>query len=728
MCRIDAPFGDHPLDEKKDPAERFLQALDEFEVVGNFRTLLIKHFSENWIDVFYGASNFEEALKCAKDQNSDPEKCIAVLLYKDINIQFRLMPFRNGFPNRDSLLFDFLNDVANTYFPGSPFGFHKAGMEKLLEDYSLFVYWLYGEEYFFKQDFFDDKLLNSLNGRERTSILWDCFYLMVPQIKGLRYNSNESILLKELTSIASSSFISGPLTKGSSEILRGLEFIKTWIKFDSQAGRLSYRWTEFLYDFNKSPWLNIETLLRSDTSACEETSKLLNKWLGGTEREFKRILYVNADLSHASDIEIEQWASGLDGYFRSYINSIYSDYDFNQLTNDDLKVRLSNILNELCSQLTSTQINTWIKYSVKEDVQSLLNSNDKFPRLPNSAEIWGRKEYFGIWKKLFLESFNKLDTESQLRILSASMPFVRGQSENFYQEFSSWWKELFSNLIEQDNFPKKLTPSWTMAAMDRLDREFLFPYVDKSIGILRGELSKTGATEEEINIYHQQLERLLTTLDSSSPVKAQRHRLLLMRSSTVPFSDKTISKMGGLFDRESFSKWYDSLKHLGDTQLAYQINGNKAVTVENHLQVKNDFYVAFSHELAEFCLNRLRLRKGEKAKDEKYDSSQVVEQSSVWRQGYLKALIELGFDLNGKVHKTVNFIKKSDPDEHVRAIASECYKEVRRNAKKNPSIQDIKRGIVAAEWWLLISQRRELGLKIIPEEARKTRRNLMRNP
>ena len=91
-------------------------------------------------------------------------------------------------------------------------------------------------------------------------------------------------------------------------------------------------------------------------------------------------------------------------------------------------------------------------------------------------------------------------------------------------------------------------------------------------------------------------------------------------------------------------------------------------------------------------------------------------------------LTELGIDLGGKVHKTVNFTKKSDPEEGVREIAEECYKAVRRHAKKNPSIQDIKRSIVAAEWWLLMCQRHELDLEVNHEEALKTRRNLMRNP
>jgi hypothetical protein len=255
----------------------------------------------------------------------------------------------------------------------------------------------------------------------------------------------------------------------------------------------------------------------------------------------------------------------------------------------------------------------------------------------------------------------------------------------------------------------------------------VFPYIDKSIGILRGELVKEEC-DEQIKICHQKLDKLLKSLDHSSSGKALRHRLLLMRSSKEPYSDESISKLGSPFERENFYKWYDSLKQLSDTHYAYQTNGNRDVTQDNYKQVQNDFYVSFSHELAEFCLSRLRLRRGEKAKDDKYDSSQVVEQSSIWRQGYLKALTELGFDLNGKVHKTVNFTKKSDPNKDVRSIASECYKAVRRHAKKSPSVQDIKRSIIAAELWLLMCQRHELGLKVNHEEALKTRRNLMRNP
>lgn len=84
-CRIDAPFGNRPLDEKKDPVERFVQALDEFEVKDNLRMLLIKHFSENWIDIFYNSSRLEDVLKTANANDSEPEKCIAIAFNQNVN-------------------------------------------------------------------------------------------------------------------------------------------------------------------------------------------------------------------------------------------------------------------------------------------------------------------------------------------------------------------------------------------------------------------------------------------------------------------------------------------------------------------------------------------------------------------------------------------------------------------------------------------------------------------
>jgi hypothetical protein len=720
MCRIDELFNVSSLDEKTDPIERFEQALDEYKAEGKFRDLLIKHFSDDWENVFRGISKFEEALSKIEVSYSEAEKCIAFLLSQRSTLEFSFISFINKAPVRKTALLDFLDDVKQSYYQDSPFDFYTSGMDKIAGNYYLFVSWLYGRDYCFTQGFFDDKSLNSLSADERTDELWNVFYSVAHQLRSL----DKNCLLKELTSIASSEHTSGPLTKNSHEILRGFEFIRVWIKFDSQAGRLSYNWFDLLEGFY-SPWENIENLVNSKVLEFDEKSVLLRKWLEDKRREFEKVLYVSADLTQASVENEEKWARGLDGYFASYINN-YIYCDFGQLTSEELDERLSDALKGLCSQLTPQQIKAWIKWSVKRDFQRVISSKENSTSFSNSTDKWIQKEYFDPWKGIFLESLNELEVEDQLSILSCSLPYTK----ECYLGYFDWWNELFNHLVKNDNFPKILTPYWTVSAIGKsaLDRDALLPYIDKSIGILRGELSKTGSTEEEINKYHHQLGVLLTILDSSSTVKALRHRLLLMRSSVVPFSDETVSKMGGLLNRENFSKWYDSLTYLADSQLASLINGNRAVTTENHSKIKSDFYIAFSHELAEFCLSRLRLRKGEKAKDGEYEPSQVIEQSSVWRQGYLKALTELGFDLKGKVHKTVNFTKKSDPDESVRAIASECYKAVRRSSKKKPSIQDLKRGIVAAEWWLLISQRRELKLEINPEDALKTRRNLMRNP
>jgi hypothetical protein len=727
MCRIDAPFGNITFDEKNDPKERFVQALDEFDIQGNLRLLLIKHFSDNWQNVFRGVSELEEALSQTKQSNSESENCIAFLLTQKTTLSNSILRHFEMFklPVNDSSVIAFLKDVAKAYYPNSPYGLFNDGLSKVEGHYFLFVSWLYGKDFCFSKEFFDDQSLNSLSKSERTSVLWSHFNAMAHQFR----SREGSMLIKELIYIASSNSLQGPPTKDSLDIMRGLDFIKAWLKFDSQGGRLSYSWIDFFYDYD-SPWEQLETLIRYERSDCEETSKLLTKWLEATKLEFEKLIYVNADLNLISAEGQEQWAKGIESYYISYTNDfIYCDYEYSQLTNDDLNIRLSNAHHDLCSELNPMQISTWIKYSVDCDFQRVIDSKQTRSDLLNSAEKWVSTEYFIAWKKIFLESFNNLVIENQLCVLSSCSPCKRGQSKEFYSEFSTWWNEIFTGLIDTNDFPKSLIPDWTVLAVDRLKREDVLPYIDKSIGILRGELVK-AEKEENIKIYHQKLERLLNALDHTSSKKALRHRLLLMRSSKESFSNESISKFGSPFQRENFYKWYDSLKQLSDSHFAYQTNGNREVTQENYSQVQNDFYVNFSHELVEFFLSRLRLRKGEKAKDGQYDSSQVVEQSSVWRQGYLKALTELGFDLNGKVHKTVNFTKKSDPNEGVRSIASECYKAVRRHAKKSPTLQDLKRGIIAAEWWLLLCQRQELlGPESVDYEAAlKTRRNLMRNP
>ncbi|MCR9392658.1 hypothetical protein NB526_19965 [Vibrio alginolyticus] len=723
MCRIDAPFGNRSLDEKKDPVERFLQALDEFEIQGNFRTLLIKHFSENWIDVFYNSSRLEDALTTANEQNSEPEKCVALAFCQNINIRFRLQPFRADDSYRESLLFKFLTDVESTYFPTSPYNFYKAGIEKHFNSYVWFVRNHYGDEFFFTKEFFNDDALCSLHGNERLHVLWDCFSFIAPPFDCLRYHSDDLGLVEGLLSLASSNDNPSSHNEDIQSIQRGLEFLKAWIKHDAEMGRISCDLSSFFWG---TPWERLESLIWQKNFDDEEVKSSLSNWIRNTKQELEKLLLLSFNLSNAASSELEQWANHVDRYFFHITSDFYSEFDWDTQSYEEQHIRRNGELEATCSQLSSQQLETWIGWSIQQDFDHILNNEQGRSELSKSSEKWVCEAFFATWKDLFLANLNELEVEKQLRILSAHVPARSGESPEFYSVCSEWWRGLFRVLPETANFPKRLTPEWTTTAIRCLHGENLTPYIDKSIGILRKEITEACQPEEQKR-YDDQLKQLLEELDRLHPNKSFRHRLLLMRSSANPLADESVS-LRNQSDYSSFSHWYQSIGDHATRLFHSSVVVNLDEPPENHLKALMEPYVICTNELAEFCLSRLRLRKGEKLKDKQYIVEQIVEQSSVWRQGYLKALTELGVDLNGKVHKAVYFIKQSDPDPDVRAIASECYKAVRRNTKKNPTIADLKRGIIAAEWWLLICQRKNLGMTINPEDALKTRRNLMRNP
>ncbi|HHY0554860.1 TPA: hypothetical protein ACVU5C_002180 [Vibrio parahaemolyticus] len=723
MCRIDAPFGNRSLDEKKDPVERFLQALDEFEVQGNFRTLLIKHFSENWIDVFYNSSRLEDALTTANEQNSEPEKCVALAFCQNINIRFWLQPFHDDNSYRESLLFKFLTDVESTYFPTSPYSFYKAGIEKHFSSYVWFVRSHYGDEFFFTKEFFNDDALCSLNGNERLHVLWDCFSFIAPPFDCLRYHSDDSALVEGLLSLASSNDNPSSHNEDIQSIQRGLEFLKAWIKHDAEMGRISFDLSSFFWG---TPWERLESLVWQKNFDDEEVKNSLNNWLRNTKQELEKLLLLSFNLDNSADSELEQWANQANRYFIHITSDFYSEFDWDTQSYEELHTRLNGELEALCSQLSSQQLETWIGWSIQQDFDHILNKEQGRSELSKSSEKWVCEAFFATWKDLFLANLNELEVEKQLRILSAHVPARGGESSEFYSVCSEWWRELFRGLPETVNFPKRLIPEWTTTAIRCLHDENLTPYIDKSIGILRGEVSKSDETETPL-YYSDLLRVLLERLDKVQPSKSFRHRMLLMRSYSSSFADEAISLRDRSFNT-STNQWYEPISDLAKKLFDNNEVINLGEAPENYEKKLSQPYIACTHELTEFCLSRLRLRKGEKARDKQYAVEQIVERSSVWRQGYLKALTELGVDLNGKVHKAVYFIKQSDPDPDVRAIANECYKAVRRNTKKNSTIADLKRGIIAAEWWLLICQRQNLGMTINHEGALKTRRTLMRNP
>ncbi|GGB82213.1 hypothetical protein GCM10011352_05030 [Marinobacterium zhoushanense] len=732
MCRIDAPFGDRTLDEKDEPAERFTQALDEHGADGLFRDLLIKHFSENWKGIFHGEENFEEALACAQQHEAASDKCTAFLSAEPSSKRFRsrldmyvFQLARGEFGQRDSIV-DFAIDVARECFSKSPYRFYKATIaSEPAHRFRMAYYWFictcYGETYCFSKEFFDDEALTSLDASERSEILWEIFELLTQQPEFNQGSSGNGgdLQLNNLIA-ASSSLTSENRLRGAREFLRGIEFLKAWVKYESEAGRLLGDGITLLDKIDDYWWGLKRRLSANDAAydATDEAIKAAGKWLHEIQQELNTLSFTHADLTAASEEETERWARGMDSHIFSYTRE---KWDNTAETAEEDQARENECLVELCSQLTPMQVEAWIQWTINKDFQSMLSSDS----LAGSASLvhgekWWDTPVSGLYREKLEVALGKLDAEGRLKVLSARLPY---SSDASYQAYKGWWVGRLRDLINDDDFPKQLIPRWTVATKYQLDNKLRTPYIDQSLGILRGELSR-----EEKPEYYKQLAELLQELDRLQPTKALRHRLMLLRSSSVPLTDESISRVRSLTSYDHPVEWEVPMKELARQRLVDKLHAMPTADRQATERMEAECLTAFSHELAEFCLSRLRLRKGEKAKENKYDANQITERSSIWRQGYLKALTEIGFDLNGSVHKTVNFTKQSDPDEDVRAIASECYRAVRRDTKKKRSVEDLKRGIIAAEWWLLLCQRRELGLDVNYEEALKTRRRLLRHP
>ena len=715
MCRIDAPFSGAPLDENPNSSTRFLQALDEYGAGGDFRALLTQHFSESWCRVFGGVSGLEEALGSTQKLASCRDKFKALLsaapLASRLGFEFDRYAIdqQRGTLQGNYFLIEFVRDVAENLFPKSAYGLYKSGLDLALSiSYVKFVSVFYGKEFLFSSSFFGDEALVSLDLSERQKILWRVFEQMLGQTA-----SSEN-----LTAVACQRFVPGPLARTAHTFQCAIGFLKAWVKSDAQFGRAG----KVLLEKFISPWF---FWLESDIDEATPSHQLperaveeVKHWLFETRQEISTLYYCHSDLSRASAQEIVHWASGLDDLFRCNTD----DYPgISSLTHEELLARESVYLDELCARLNAMQVNAWIQWTINQDSEDLLQSRAKSGMsIWSCSKTWWATDYSKTCKETLEKALEGLDAEARLSVLSVELPFP---SEESHQAYSGWWNGLLRDLRENTDFPKQLLPQWTLAALSRLSKEEMLPRVDESIGILRGELSGGGASD-----LHKQLGCLLSALDHWDPNKAFRHRLMLMRVLPTPLTDESLSRFNSMRNEDEAIVWDRPMTELAMIRLNTLEYRTQGITREEWGQVELELLTAFVGELAKFCLSRLSLRKGQKVTSgDSYDASQVVEPSPIMRQGYLKVLTELGVDLGGKVHKTVYFIRQSDPDEDVRAIAAECYKSVRRDKKKQSSVKDLRRGIIAAEWWFLLCQRRELGLDVNYEEAVKTRRRLLRH-
>lgn len=738
MCRIDAPFVSISLDEKSDPNERFIQALDESGIDGHARSLLTEHFSNNWNRIFGSATELEEALNSARQETSAQKRCAVILssgrlahkLAMHLLEENLVTSQRGKVADHRSEVVAFAQEVAQTLFSGSPYALYSAlknsgKNSSLTLPYNWFVTALYGEEFCFSRSLFDDPALIAKGELTRNDILWEFFNNTSQHDDG---NQDEltgicEAPIKNLIAVAFLALNGGPPTFASHKFMQGIRFLNAWVAADAIAGRLRNP-SEGAFHKLDFEWSVLESSVRSIGSSnrsSQEVAKAAIDWLEKSKVKLWETLCLNMTPNSEDHYQVEQWASLFNTCYTSL--SIRHSGIMTQ-SPEERDAAENEYLKFVCAQLTDYQLEAWVQWSIRRDLESALRQSKRthlgLEFYGHESKKWWASEYSVIWKAKLQEELIGLNIEDQLTVLSG--PLRRLPNETAASKYLAWWDGLFERLIQDPNFPTALTPQWAIAAVDRLDSELVLPYIDKSIGLLRGQQS-SGAQPN----HHRQLVELLSKLSFFKPSKALRHRLMLMRSSVAPFTDESISPFNGV-NSDNAIDWYKPLKDVARDRFAKRSNLKPPVSQAEFEQIELDCYESCALELVEFCLSRLRLRKGEKPEDGKYDASQVTEKSPIWRQGYLKALLELGLDPSGKAHKTVYFTKQFDPDESVRAIAKECYRAVRREATKNRGTQDFKRALIAAEWWLLISQRRELNLRVDYEEALKTRRSLLRNP
>lgn len=724
MCRIDAEFGNLHLDEKSDPTERFIQALDENGIREPVRALLTQHFAPNWPHIFGSIDHLEETLALARTQASPQGQAAALLSSRSLagRLDWSLFSAANQVANSEpnSKVLTFAKELAQILFQESPYTLYKgfkAAKSLCHARYEWFVQALYGNDYCFHRAVFDDPQLIAEVEQEREWVLWSCFPAL-PQDELEGQTELASIFSPEATtliSVASLQQHAGPPTPAAHQWLKRVRFLEAWVESDAAAGRLRSPY-EGIFEKLYTEWGVLRSELETPRSGDSDVNALCDSamnWLNDLELHLKETLAIHMDLTNADEGQLADWASQLDQcVLKRAVQHPSKEWDAVEQQH----------LHRILSLLTSDKAEAWVQQSVHSDVITTLQSRpDSFRTLyDQSSRKWWASDYSAIWKAKLEAEIHALGVKDALAVLSCRL--FRLPSEAVSRELHPWWDSLLEKLIHDPEFSLALTPQWTVAAIDRLSDEVVLPYIDKSLGLLRSRLS--NAAEPDLN---NQLDALLGRLSHLDPRKALRHRLMLMRSSYVPFVDESLSRFSSL-NSDMVVSWYTPLSEQARRLFAKKLNGTP-IDPQEYEQAELESYQSFALDLIDFCLSRLRLRKGEKKpEDERYADSQVTEQSAIWRQGYLKALLEISLDPNGKAHKTVFFTRQFDPDESVRDVAKEAYRAVRRETNSKKSVQDYKRGLIAAEWWLLMSQRRALNLPINPEGALKTRRNMMRNP
>lgn len=131
---------------------------------------------------------------------------------------------------------------------------------------------------------------------------------------------------------------------------------------------------------------------------------------------------------------------------------------------------------------------------------------------------------------------------------------------------------------------------------------------------------------------------------------------------------------------------------------------------------------------AKFCLERLKTRRTDAQPNRQTDypaDERFVEPRRVWRQCYVQALTALRVNPAGRVHRTLFWLSRNDPDESVQTLARRAHGRIRHLNRNRPNFErgaSPRRPLFEAFWWLRQAHLLTIGIEIDQAGAMRTRR------
>jgi len=146
--------------------------------------------------------------------------------------------------------------------------------------------------------------------------------------------------------------------------------------------------------------------------------------------------------------------------------------------------------------------------------------------------------------------------------------------------------------------------------------------------------------------------------------------------------------------------------------------GREQATDPELVELRGDF--------SQFCLERLVDRWGRKEREaaeragRQRTDDDMVERSPEWRLCYIRAVVSLGINPEGKGHRTLHASSRLDPCEDVREAARQAYERLRRGGTLPENVSP-RRAIMSALWWCRQAHLLGLGIQPDPDGAQRTR-------